>query len=133
MDAHVFGVDDVRCDGEVASNADVVLTADLHRMFDVLDQVVGSRLPAHRQERYEVDADHSTFVGHSLEDVVRLAARPVGDGPAAEWLMAMGFEECSIASIVVCMPQCAVSTVMPCAFSFSTSCLPNGVRPPFSG
>ncbi len=82
MNAHVFGVDDMWGDGQVAANADMVLPADVHGVLDVPDEVVRRGLPAHGQEGHEVDADHPALVGHSPEKIVGLAAGPVGNRAA---------------------------------------------------
>ena len=50
-----------RGDRVVASHADVILTACLHRVLDVLDEVRRRRLAAGSQERHRVYADDATL------------------------------------------------------------------------
>ena len=69
--------DRVRCDREIAADADVVFSANVDRVLDVADHVIPCWLCPHGEEGHEIDTQNSTAIRHKSDVRVGLVAGTV--------------------------------------------------------
>src|SRR5208283_1143691 len=76
-------IDDRSSDRAVSAEAHMIFAADVDRVLEVADQVLGVRLPRESQKRHEIDPGHPAAIGKGFELLVMGVARQVDERPAA--------------------------------------------------